>query len=335
VITVRGRGGGHKRKVRVVSYRPCIQVSRMSRFGVIAGHSTPLYPTAWRRALSKLPPYLRWPSPVESRGKVLTERVISVEYDPNRNARLAFVVRENPARTAFTAQGGVHAPYRESFSLDDAAKRDAVSCRLPLRYSLAEELSSREKALRKCGEARFMLCPNSLVRGQRIYTGEKCPAKTGCSLPLGSIPLGSQVHNVELTAGRGGQVSRAAGSFCSLLGRRDGFALLRFPSKELRLVPSGQTATVGQVGNISDSGIVLGKAGRSRWLGRRPKVRGSAMNPVDHPHGGGEGRCGIGFPGPKTPWGKHTLGVRTRSRKKKSGEFILRTRPRGKKRQRR
>jgi hypothetical protein len=146
--------------------------------------------------------------------------------------------------------------------------------------------------------------------------------------------FGQAVHCVELFPGEGGKIARSAGTGSLLLGKREGLAILRLPSKEIRLVDGRCYVTMGKVGNPESSGIILGKAGRNRLLGRRPRVRGLAKNPVDHPHGGGEGRCGIGLPGPKTPWGKPALGPKTRNPKKKSSEYILRSRPRGKKRQR-
>jgi large subunit ribosomal protein L2 len=148
-------------------------------------------------------------------------------------------------------------------------------------------------------------------------------------MPLVNMPLGTQVHNVELKLGRGGQLVRAAGTSAQLMAKEGGYVILRLPSGEMRMVLDRCMATVGQVGNVDHSNIKLGKAGRKRWLGIRPTVRGSAMNPNDHPHGGGEGRSPIGMPSPKSPWGKPTLGKRTRGRKP-SDKYIVRRR--GKKR---
>lgn len=180
----------------------------------------------------------------------------------------------------------------------------------------------------------YIVSPESLKVGSRLFAGSKVSGKAGNAKPLSSVSLGSFVHCVELFPGGGGKVARSAGTGSLLLGKREGLAILRFPSREIRLVDGRCYVTMGKVGNPESSGIILGKAGRNRLLGRRPKVRGLAKNPVDHPHGGGEGRCGVGLPGPKTPWGKPALGPKTRNPNKKSSEYILRSRPRGKKRQR-
>jgi large subunit ribosomal protein L2 len=156
-------------------------------------------------------------------------------------------------------------------------------------------------------------------------SGSKAEIRVGNSLPLRQIPLGTQVHNIELQPGRGGQMARAAGTSAQVLAKEGDYVTLRLPSGEMRMVLDRCVATVGQVGNVDHSNISLGKAGRKRWLGIRPAVRGSAMNPNDHPHGGGEGRSPIGMPSPKSPWGKPTLGKRTRGRKP-SDKYIVRRR---------
>jgi large subunit ribosomal protein L2 len=222
-----------------------------------------------------------------------TGKVLSVQYDPNRKARIALMLLGSPSYNS-----------TEDFS-------GPVSARLE-----------------------YIVAPESLKVGSRLFVGRDAPGEAGNAKPLHSVSLGSFVHCVELCPGKGGQVARSAGTGSLLLGKREGFAMLRFPSKEIRLVDARCFATLGKVGNPGNSGIILGKAGRNRWFGRRPRVRGLAKNPVDHPHGGGEGRCGIGLPGPKTPWGKPALGPKTRNPKQKSSEYILRSRPRGKKRQR-
>lgn len=175
------------------------------------------------------------------------------------------------------------------------------------------------------GDKRYILAPLGLKVGAEISAGSNAPIRIGNALPLANIPLGATVHNVELNPGHGGQLARSAGAEVQLLGREGGRAQLRLPSGENREVPVQCMATLGQVGNIEHANIVIGKAGRSRWLGRRPKVRGVVMNPVDHPHGGGEGRSSGGRH-PVTPWGKPTKGYKTRKRKNQSNQWIIRRR---------
>lgn len=175
------------------------------------------------------------------------------------------------------------------------------------------------------GDKRYILAPLGLKVGAEISAGSNAPIRVGNALPLANIPLGATVHNVELNPGHGGQLARSAGAEVQLLGREGGRAQLRLPSGENREVPVQCMATLGQVGNIEHANIVIGKAGRSRWLGRRPKVRGVVMNPVDHPHGGGEGRSSGGRH-PVTPWGKPTKGYKTRKRKNQSNQWIIRRR---------
>lgn len=175
------------------------------------------------------------------------------------------------------------------------------------------------------GDKRYILAPLGLKVGVEVSAGPDAPIRVGNALPLANIPLGATVHNVELNPGRGGQLARSAGAEVQLLGREGGRAQLRLPSGENREVPVQCMATLGQVGNIEHANIVIGKAGRSRWLGRRPKVRGVVMNPVDHPHGGGEGRSSGGRH-PVTPWGKPTKGYKTRKRKNQSNQWIIRRR---------
>jgi large subunit ribosomal protein L2 len=176
------------------------------------------------------------------------------------------------------------------------------------------------------GEKRYILHPEKLNINDKIYSGKDCTISIGNSLPLDKIPLGTDVHNVELLPGKGGQLIRAAGTSAKILAKENNFVVLRLSSKEIRLFKKECYATVGRLSNSDVYNVVLGKAGRSRWLGIRPTVRGSVMNPVDHPHGGGEGRCPIGKPRPLTPWGKPALGIKTRKRKNKSDLFIIRSR---------
>ena len=195
-------------------------------------------------------------------------KVVTIEYDPNRNARIALVRYED-------------------------------------------------------GEKRYMLQPRGLQVGDLVLSDLQAPILVGNALPLRNIPLGSQIHNVEFQPGSGGQLARAAGSSVEILAKEGNFVTLRLPSKEIRLVSKNCWATIGQVGNHEAYIITIGKAGRNRWLGKRPTVRGSVMNPVDHPHGGGEGRCPIGRSRPVTPWGKPALGQLTRKPKKYSSTLIL------------
>jgi large subunit ribosomal protein L2 len=197
-------------------------------------------------------------------------KVVSIEYDPNRTARIAL-----------------------------------------LQYA--------------DGEKRYILAPNGLTVGAVLSSGPTAEVRVGNSLPLANMPTGTQVHNVELTPGRGGQMVRSAGVSAQLMAKEGEYALLRLPSGEMRRVRIECVATIGQVGNVEHSLVKLGKAGRTRHRGRRPQVRGAVMNPRDHPHGGGEGRAPVGMPGPKTPWGKPTLGYRTRNNKR-TDKLIVRRR---------
>jgi len=198
-------------------------------------------------------------------------KVAAIEYDPNRNARLAL-----------------------------------------LHY--------------KDGEKRYILQPRMLNVGSTISSGENAPLEIGNSLPLNNIPLGISVHNIELTPGKGGQLARSAGSYAQIVAKEGEYVTLKLPSNEVRLVSKRCSATIGQVGNVEYSNIRSGKAGRHRWLGIRPTVRGIVMNPCDHPHGGGEGRSPIGRARPVTPWGKPALGVKTRKQNKYSNFCIIRGR---------
>ena len=198
-------------------------------------------------------------------------KVLRIEYDPNRNARIALLGYED-------------------------------------------------------GEKRYIIHPRGLNVGDIIQSDLNAPILIGNSLPLRKIPLGAEVHNVEFQPGSGGQLARAAGAMVEILAKEGNYVTIRLPSKEIRLVSKNCWATIGQVGNIEAYNLTLGKAGRTRWLGKRPTVRGSVMNPVDHPHGGGEGRAPIGRSRPVTPWGKPTLGYLTRKPKKYSNNLIVRKR---------
>ena len=177
----------------------------------------------------------------------------------------------------------------------------------------------------KDGEKRYILAPLGVKVGDQLMSGPDAPVRAGNSLPLARIPVGSTIHNLELTLGRGGQLVRSAGTSAQLLAKEGNYAAVRMPSGELRRIHVTCSATLGQVGNLQHENESGGKAGRSRWLGKRPTVRGSTMNPTDHPHGGGEGKTGPGG-NPKTPWGKPALGYRTRKPKKASDRLIIRRR---------
>ena len=224
-VTVRHRGGGHKRRYRIVDFK---------------------------------------------RDKTGAATIMSIEYDPNRAARIA-----------------------------------------PLR----EERGTR----------RYICAPNGVTDGDLVQSGDEVSVTTGNSRSLGSLPTGTQVHNIEMTPGKGGQMVKSAGTVAQVMAHDEGYTLVRLPSGEMRRLLSNCLATVGQVSNLDHKNEKLGKAGRNRHRGRRPSVRGSAMSPNAHPHGGGEGRPGIGMPGPKTPWGKPALGKRTRQNKR-TDKYILRRR---------
>lgn len=227
IITVRHRGGGHKKRYRSIDFR-------------------------------------RNKHDIEA-------TVAAIEYDPNRNARIALV-----------------------------------------KY--------------KDGEKRYILHPSNLNVGDSIMSGINSPFKNGNCLPLEQIPLGSSIHNIELSPNRGGQIVRAAGTSAKILAKEGNYVTLRLPSKEIRLIRKECFATIGEI-SFDDAFLVRsGKAGRTRWLGKRPTVRGSVMNPCDHPHGGGEGKAPVGRTRPLTPWGKPALGIKTRKKKKLSNKYILRRR---------
>lgn len=204
-------------------------------------------------------------------------KVATVEYDPNRNARIALLHYQD-------------------------------------------------------GEKRYILHPVGLTVGYMVTAGPSAPIEVGNALPLSNIPLGTNVHNVELVAGKGGQIVRSAGATAQVVAKEGDYVTLKLPSGEIRMIRRECYATIGQVGNVEARNLSDGKAGRTRWKGKRPHVRGSVMNPVDHPHGGGEGRAPIGRSGPVTPWGKPTLGAKTRKKKKPSSALIVRRRRKASKR---
>lgn len=180
------------------------------------------------------------------------------------------------------------------------------------------------------GEKRYILAPHGIKPGDTVISGQGVDIKPGNALSLKDIPLGSLIHNIELDAGKGGKLVRSAGAYAQLMAKEGDFAHVRLTSGEVRLIRLVCKATIGQIGNLDHENISIGKAGRKRHMGIRPTVRGSVMNPVDHPHGGGEGRSPIGRPGPVTPWGKPTLGYKTRPKKKYSDKYIIKRRGQGK-----
>ncbi|MDQ7793416.1 MAG: 50S ribosomal protein L2 [bacterium] len=232
--------------------------------------------------------------------------------------------RSNQGRIAVRHRGGGHK--RAYRVIDFKRDKDGV----PGRVAAIEYDPNRSARIALIhyadGEKRYILAPVGLGPGDQVMSGPAADIRPGNALPLASMPLGTEIHNIELKPGKGAQMVRSAGASAQLMAREGGQALLRLPSGELRLVDQRCKATVGQVGNVEHENIKLGKAGRSRWLGRRPETRGVVMNPVDHPHGGGEGKSPIGRKHPVTPWGKPTLGHRTRRKGKASDQSIVKRR---------
>ncbi|HEY4566927.1 50S ribosomal protein L2 [Planococcaceae bacterium Storch 2/2-2] len=236
--------------------------------------------------------------------------------------------RNNHGRTTVRHQGGGHK--RQYRVIDFQRRKDDV----PGRVATIEYDPNRSANIALInyvdGEKRYILAPKGLKVGMEIVSGPESDIRIGNALPLANIPMGTTIHNIELKPGRGGQLVRSAGASAQVLGREGKYVIVRLQSGEVRMILATCRATVGQVGNEQHELINIGKAGRSRWLGKRPAVRGSVMNPNDHPHGGGEGRTPIGMPSPVTPWGKPTLGYKTRKRSKHSNKFIVRGRRRNK-----
>ncbi len=237
--------------------------------------------------------------------------------------------RNNQGRITTRHQGGGHK--RQYRLIDFKRNKDGV----PGRVATIEYDPNRTANIALIhyadGEKRYILAPKGLQVGQVIESGEGADIKVGNALPLKDIPVGTIIHNVELKPGHGGQLARSAGAQAQILGREGKYSLVRLASGEVRLILTECRATIGQVGNIEHELVLIGKAGRSRWLGKRPAVRGTVMNPVDHPHGGGEGRTGIGMPSPLSPWGQPTLGYKTRKRSNPTNKYIVRERRRRKK----
>lgn len=235
--------------------------------------------------------------------------------------------RNNQGRTTARFRGGGHK--RRYRIIDFRRNKDGVPARVAeIEYD--PNRSARIALLHYAdGEKRYILAPVGLQVGDLVESGPDADIRPGSALPLRNIPVGTIVHNIELKAGKGAQLVRSAGAGAQVMAKEGNYATIRLPSGEFRRIHLDCRATVGQVGNVEHENINLGKAGRHRYLGRRPHTRGTAMNPVDHPHGGGEGKAPIGRPGPVTPWGKPTLGYRTRKKRKKSSDYIVRGRRRG------
>ena len=232
--------------------------------------------------------------------------------------------RNNAGRITMRHQGGrVKRQYRV---IDFKRNKDGV----PAKVATIEYDPNRSARIALLhyvdGEKRYILAPHGLKAGDKVVSGAGADIKPGNALPLKNIPVGTFIHNVELYPGKGAQLARAAGIMAQLMAKENGMALLRLPSGELRNVPEGCMASIGQVSNIDHENVKIGKAGRKRHMGWRPTVRGSVMNPNDHPHGGGEGKSPVGRPGPVTPWGKPALGYKTRKKKNRSDKFIVKRR---------
>lgn len=232
--------------------------------------------------------------------------------------------RNNYGKITVRHQGGGH---KRKYRIIDF-KRDKVD--IPAKVATIEYDPNRTANIALLnyvdGEKRYIIAPNGLNVGDTVISSESADIKVGNALPLRNIPVGTFVHNIELKAGKGGQLVRAAGNAAQLMAKEGDYAQVRLPSGEVRLIRLECKATIGQVGNLDHEIVSIGKAGRKRHMGIRPTVRGSVMNPVDHPHGGGEGKSPVGRPGPLTPWGKPALGYKTRNKKKASSKFIVKRR---------
>ncbi|WP_134686790.1 50S ribosomal protein L2 [Brevibacillus migulae] len=232
--------------------------------------------------------------------------------------------RNNQGKITVRHQGGGHK--RKYRIIDFKRNKDGI----PGRVATIEYDPNRSANIALInyadGEKRYIIAPLGLKVGDTIVSGADADIKTGNTLPLVNIPVGTTIHNIELKPGKGAQLVRSAGSSAQVLGRDGDFVIVRLASGETRRIHNDCRATIGQVGNLDHELLNIGKAGRSRWLGKRPTVRGSVMNPNDHPHGGGEGRAPIGRKAPVTPWGKPTLGLKTRKKRNKSDQYIIRRR---------
>ena len=241
--------------------------------------------------------------------------VVSLKKNAGRNNQGKITVRHQG--------GGSRRKYR---LIDFKRRKDAIPAKvLTIEYD-PNRTANIALICYADGEKSYILAPNGLKVGDTVMNGEGAEVKLGNCLPLQNIPVGSEIHNIELYPGKGGQLVRSAGNSAQLMAKEGKYATLRLPSGEMRMVPIICRATIGQVGNIDHELINIGKAGRKRHMGIRPTVRGSVMNPNDHPHGGGEGKAPVGRPGPCTPWGKPALGLKTRKKNKQSNKLIVRRR---------
>ena len=232
--------------------------------------------------------------------------------------------RNNTGRITVRHQGGgVKQKYR---IIDFKRNKDGIPAKVATIEYDPNRSANIALVVYADGEKRYILAPKGLEVGQTIISGEVNDFKVGNALPINLIPVGSLIHNIELHPGKGGQLVRSAGTSAQILGREDKYVLVRLQSGEVRKILNACKATIGVVGNESHELVRIGKAGRARHMGQRPEVRGSVMNPNDHPHGGGEGKCPIGRPTPVTPWGKPALGLKTRKSKKASNKLIVRRR---------
>jgi len=264
-------------------------------------------------------PGRRFVTVVDRKGQITAERPLKALLEPLRKTG----GRNNQGRITVRHRGGGHK--RMLRIIDFRRDKDGI----PARVATIEYDPNRSAHIALLhyadGEKRYILAPVGLEVGQTVVSGPEVDIKPGNALPLRNIPLGTMVHNVELRPGQGGKLVRAAGSAAQIMAKEGDYVQLRMPSGEIRLVHANCRATVGQVSNVDHENVTIGKAGRARWLGIRPTVRGVVMNPVDHPHGGGEGRSPIGRH-PVTPWGKPALGVKTRKKNKPSDRLILKRR---------
>lgn len=232
--------------------------------------------------------------------------------------------RNNQGKLTVRHHGGGHK--RQYRVIDFKRNKDGINAKVDSIQYDPNRSANIALVVYADGEKRYIIAPKGLEVGQIVESGAEADIKVGNALPLQNIPVGTVVHNIELKPGKGGQIARSAGASAQVLGKEGKYVLVRLKSGEVRMILATCRATIGEVGNEQHGLVNIGKAGRTRWLGKRPTVRGSVMNPNDHPHGGGEGRTSIGRKSPMSPWGKPTLGKKTRSKKARSNKFIVRAR---------
>ncbi len=232
--------------------------------------------------------------------------------------------RNNAGRMTVRHQGGGNT--RKYRIIDFKRAKDGIPARVASIEYDPNRSANIALLVYRDGEKRYILAPYGLNVNDTLYSGADADIKVGNALPISAIPVGTLIHNIELTPGKGGQLVRSAGNAAQLMAKEGAYAQVRLPSGEVRMISMNCRATIGQVGNLDYENVSIGKAGRKRHMGVRPTVRGVVMNPCDHPHGGGEGKSPIGRPGPVTPWGKPTLGYKTRAKKNKSDKYIIKRR---------